>query len=232
MIRISVWKKCHCDYYYYYCNFTFIENRHLWLYIYRFEDMRKRQRYLCARDIGLAGRYWYSCRNIYGLFWTYDKLHIIVFIVMKMIIMLGGMLHPISLRSDKLVSRGCIQLFFFALFCSHTFMYYTIFFFVKSNIWYSFGTYCEKGALLFSLCKCILLKLNTHCIQVGEAPKKGNGKYTKRHCETKTHQNGYHVDIRIVANRITFKRNGLNVQTNGKNMQSFLLCMPIWISVL
>lgn len=134
---------------------------------------------------------------------------------MKMIIMLGGMLHPISLRSDKLVSRGCIQLFFFALFCSHTFMYYTIFFFVKSNIWYSFGTYCEKGALLFSLCKCILLKLNTHCIQVGEAPKKGNGKYTKRHCETKTHQNGYHVDIRIVANRITFKRNGLNVQTNG-----------------
>lgn len=127
---------------------------------------------------------------------------------------------------DKLVSRGCIQLFFFfALFCSHTFMYYTIFFFVKSNIWYSFGTYCEKGALLFSLCKCILLKLNTHCIQVGEAPKKGNGKYTKRHCETKTHQNGYHVDIRIVANRITFKRNGLNVQTNGKKCNpSFCVC--------
>lgn len=156
MIRISVWKKCHCDYYYYYCNFTFIENRHLWLYIYRFEDMRKRQRYLCARDIGLAGRYWYSCRNIYGLFWTYDKLHIIVFIVMKMIIMLGGMLHPISLRSDKLVSRGCIQLFFFALFCSHTFMYYTIFF-LSNRTFDIVSVRTVKRVLSFSL------SVNVYC---------------------------------------------------------------------
>lgn len=87
-----------------YCNFTFIPiQRHTYsmiIHIYRsgFE--------MCADGLffGPGALYWYSCRNIYGfdssffsfLIRTYDKLHIIVFIVMKMIIMLGGMLHPIS----------------------------------------------------------------------------------------------------------------------------------------
>lgn len=119
--------------------------------------------YAKARKIFVCPWYWsgrallvFMSKHLW-IFWTYDKLHIIVFIVMKMIIILGGMLHPISLRSDKLVSRGCIQLFFFCfVLFAHVYVLYDLFF-VKSNIWYSFGTYCEKGALLFSL------SVNVYC---------------------------------------------------------------------
>lgn len=129
---------------------------------------------LCAMDAA----YWYSCRNIYGFLWTYDKLHIIVFIVMKMVI-IHLVWDAAYLCWDELVSCGCIHCF-----CSHTSFLVGLCVKVFDIVLYTLWKGCSLWIYIVEI-------EHTRCIQVGEI-KNGNGIY--RATTNKNSPNGYHVD--------------------------------------
>lgn len=106
-----------------YCNFTF--HFEIYDYVLPFQDL------CCVCALWVVHGYWYSCRNIYGTphilfsffcvfilyFGTYDKLHIIVpLIVIKMVIILSGNGCIQYLNWDKLVSRRLYSLRCFFIF--------------------------------------------------------------------------------------------------------------------
>lgn len=176
--------------------------------------------------------YWYSCRNIYGtrfkhthkknFFGTYDKLHIIVpLIVIKMIIMLGSNGCIQYLNWDKLVSRRLYSLCVFLWLCvSHSPRFFL--FLSRSRtgacvvrmscVWYSLIPTVKKGAL--SLYVSLYCWNRTHCHPGGRS-KNSNGKwqFSSAQYEVKHRAEKSYVrtktDITLisafVANRITIQ---------------------------
>lgn len=146
-------------------------------------------------------------KNFFG---TYDKLHIIVpLIVIKMIIMLGSNGCIQYLNWDKLVSRRLYSLCVFLWLCvSHSPRFFL--FLSRSRtgacvvqmscVWYSLIPTVKKGAL--SLYVSLYCWNRTHCHPGGRS-KNSNGKWQFSTIRSKTqsgkklraHQNGYHVDI-------------------------------------
>lgn len=112
----------------------------------------------------------------------------------------------LSLCWDKLVSCGCIHIsLFFATTAAVAVVVCTRFFFsvrrYAPNFWYSFGTYCEKGAV----CKPILLKLNTlHPGGRGEWKKKS---WQWEMSRTIANENTHQTDITLICLRLVAKQN-------------------------